>query len=319
MFHEKDIVAGVDVGGTTVKIGFFTPEGDKLHAFEIVTRTDDAGAHVLPDIAEAIRKEVGVCGRTYEDLRGVGLDVPGPVDAQGIIHRAVNIGWGVFSITEEMEKLTGVKVAAGNDATIAALGEVWKGCALGCDDFLLLTLGTGIGGGIVAGGHVVTGAVGAGGEIGHFHLEDTDTTCSCGCNGCFEQFCSATGFVRITKKLLSENDTPSVLREKYFDSKEIFSAAAAGDAMAAAAIRLYGDYLGKGIAVLCSILNPQIVALGGGVSKAGEQLIDLLRPSFEAHVFHACKDVTFKIATLGNDAGMYGSAKLILDALAQTS
>ena len=316
MIHENNIVAGVDVGGTTVKIGFFTPAGDKLHAFEIPTRTEDAGAHVLPDIAEAIRREISACGHSYEDLAGVGLDVPGPVDTQGIIHGAVNIGWGKFSIKDEMEALVGVPVAAGNDATIAALGEVWKGCALGCDDFLLLTLGTGIGGGIVAGGHIIAGATGAGGEIGHFHLEDTDENCSCGCNGCFEQFCSATGFVRITKKLLAEKSDASVLRDQAFDSKEIFAAAAAGDAMADEAIHLYGDYLGRGIAVLCSILNPKIVALGGGVSKAGTQLIDLLRPSFEAHTFHASRHVDFRIATLGNDAGMYGSAKLILDALA---
>ena len=316
MFREKDFVAGVDVGGTSVKIGFFSPEGGRLHAFEIPTRTEGNGAHILPDIADAIRREASSCGRVYEDLRGVGLDVPGPVDAQGIIHGAVNIGWGTFSIREEMERLVGVPVAAGNDATIAALGEVWKGCALGCDDFLLLTLGTGIGGGIVAGGHIVAGATGAGGEIGHFHLADADDNCNCGCNGCFEQFCSATGFVRITKKLLTETDTPSVLRDTDFDSKAIFAAADAGDALALDAIHLYGDYLGRGIAVLCSVLNPRIVALGGGVSKAGSRLIDLLRPSFEKYVFPGAKDVDFKIASLGNDAGMYGSAKLILDELA---
>ena len=319
MIRETDIVAGVDVGGTSVKIGFFTPAGDKLHAFEIPTRTEEAGAHVLPDIAEAIKKEIAVTGHTYDDLKGIGIDVPGPVDTQGIIYRAVNIGWGVFSIKEEMERMTGVPVAAGNDATIAALGEVWKGCATDCDDFLLLTLGTGIGGGIVAGGRILAGATGAGGEIGHFHLEDTDGDCTCGCNGCFEQFCSATGFVRITKKLLAESSEASVLRDTDFDSKEIFVAAASGDALADQAIHLYGDYLGKGIAVLCSVLNPKVVALGGGVSKAGTQLIDLLRPSFEQHVFHACKQVDFRIATLGNDAGMYGSAKLILDALNDAS
>ncbi|MBQ9512627.1 MAG: ROK family glucokinase [Lachnospiraceae bacterium] len=313
MLKEGDVVAGVDVGGTTVKIGFFSPEGRMLHAFEIVTRTEDAGAYILPDIAEAIKRELPVCGKTYEDLKGIGLDVPGPVDSAGTIYRAVNIGWGVFSIKEEMEKLTNVPVAAGNDATVAALGEVWKGCAKDCDDFLLLTLGTGIGGGIVTGGKILTGATGAGGEIGHFCLEEIDEACTCGCRGCFEQFCSATGFVRITRKLLSETNEVSILREAPIDSKEIFAAAAKGDALANEAIHLYGHYLGKGIAVLCSILNPEVVALGGGVSKAGEQLIDLLRPSFEAHVFHACRDVSFRIATLGNDAGMYGSAKLILD------
>ena len=315
MVETRDIVCGVDVGGTTVKIGFFSPQGEKLHSFEIPTRTEENGAHVLPDIAEAIRREVNHTGRTYENLRGIGLDVPGPVDKNGVIDCAVNIGWGRFSIREEMERLTGVPVAAGNDATIAALGEVWKGCAKDCDDFLLLTLGTGIGGGIIAGGKILTGATGAGGEIGHFCLEETDSACGCGSHGCFEQFCSATGFVRITNKLLEESAEDSVLRHAPFDSKEIFSAFAAGDPLAENAVRLYGHYLGKGIAILCSILNPKVVALGGGVSKAGEQLITLLRPSFEAHVFHGCKDVTFCIAALGNDAGMYGSAKLILDAL----
>lgn len=308
------VLFGVDLGGTTVKMGLFDPEGNRLQEWEIPTRKEEDGVHILPDIAASIRQTCTARGIADEEVLGIGIGVPGAVINERLVPQAVNLGWKDKDAAEELGKLTGLPVAIGNDANVAALGEAWQGGGKGFRDLLLVTLGTGVGGGVITGGRLLTGAKGAGGEIGHIHLEDDEPeACGCGNHGCFEEYASATGAVRVAKRVLAETEEESTLRGKDFTCKDLFDAAAAGDAVAEKATRKYGEYLGKGLAVCASVLNPEAIVLGGGVTKAGNVLIDLLRPSFERCVFPGCADVEFKLATLGNQAGIVGAAKLVLD------
>ncbi len=305
---------GVDIGGTTVKMGLFNMEGELLDKWEIPTRPEDNGSNIIPDIGKAIHAKIAEKNISKDEIAGVGIDVPGAVNEEGIVFQAVNIGWGKFDLKAIAEKEFGLPVKAGNDATVATLGEAWRGGGKGYKNLLLVTLGTGVGGGIIAEGKLVNGATGSGGEIGHIHIEDEEEeACNCGNVGCFEQYASATGAVRLGKRILAATTEDSVLRGKEFSCKDIFDAAKNGDAVAKKITEKYGYYLGKGIAVCASILNPEVIVLGGGVIKCGDILLDLLRPSFEKYVFVGCKDAKITFATLGNDAGIYGSAKLVIE------
>lgn len=310
-------VFGVDVGGTTVKMGLFDVEGNLLDKWEIPTRTENGGEKILPDIAEGITAKMAGKKISKEEVEGVGLGAPGPIDAAGTVYGAVNLGWGTFSISDTLSGLLGMKVKAGNDANVAALGEMWKGGGRGCRNMVAVTLGTGVGGGIIVNGGILTGACGAGGEIGHIHVEDNETeVCGCGNTGCLEEYASATGVVRLARRMLQASDEPSALREKPEDrisAKSVFDAVKEGDALAVKIAGQFGEYLGKGLAVIACVVNPELFVIGGGVSKAGEVLFDYIRPHFERTVFKGCKDAKFALATLGNDAGIYGAAKLVLE------
>ncbi len=310
-------VFGVDVGGTTVKLGFFDVEGNLLDKWEIPTRTANHGEMILPDIAESIRAKIAEKKVQKEDVAGVGLGAPGPINAEGTVFGAVNLGWGTFSISDTLSKLLDLPVKAGNDANVAALGEMWKGGGQGCRNLVAVTLGTGVGGGIIVNGEILTGATGAGGEIGHIHVEDKETeVCGCGNTGCLEEYASATGVVRLAKRALLASDEPSVLRNKpvnYISAKTVFDAVKAGDALAIQIAEQFGEYLGKGLAVIAGVVNPEVFVIGGGVSRAGEVLFEYIKPHFDKTVFKGCKNVAFALATLGNDAGIYGAAKLVLE------
>ncbi len=308
---------GVDLGGTTVKIGLFTPEGEVVEKWEIPTRTQENGSKILPDIADAILAKMQEREITKESVIGVGIGVPGPVDDAGMVYRAVNLGWDVFNINETLSGLLGIDVKAGNDANVAALGEMWCGGAKGYKDIVLATLGTGIGGGIITNGKIVTGSRGAGGEIGHMHLvDDEPDACGCGNHGCFEQYGSATGIVRLAKRRLAASEEDSVLRtaqaEGTLSAKAVFDAVKDGDKVACEIAEEYGMYLGKGLAAVAAVVNPEVFVLGGGVSKAGEILFQFIEKNYQKYTFHACQNAVFKLATLGNDAGIYGAAKLVL-------
>lgn len=308
-------VFGVDIGGTTVKLGFFDVEGNLLDKWEIPTRTEGEGSHILPDIAASIQEKIKEKQIAPEVVAGVGIGAPGPVDSQGVIHKAVNLGWGTFSIKETMEEIIHMPVMAGNDANVAALGEMWRGGGQGSDDLIVVTLGTGVGGGIIVGGKVLTGATGAGGEIGHIHVEDSETeTCGCGNQGCLEQYTSATGITRLANRKLKATDKDSVLRAGEVSAKTVFDAVKAKDELAMEVAEEFGKYLGDALADIACVVNPEAIVIGGGVSKAGEILIDYIRPNYEKYVFHGSRNVKFALATLGNDAGIYGAAKLVLDA-----
>lgn len=308
-------VFGVDVGGTTVKLGLFDESGTVLEKWEIPTRTENGGANILPDIAASIQGKMSEKAITKEEVAGVGVGAPGPVDGNGIIHKAVNLGWNEMNLKKELtELMDGMRVEGGNDANVAALGEMWKGGGQGHENLVAVTLGTGVGGGIIINGKIMTGATGSGGEIGHIHVEDAETeACGCGNYGCLEEYASATGITRLANRKLESSDKDSILRQGEVSAKTVFDAVKAGDELAIEVAQQFGDYLGKGLAVIAGVINPEIFVIGGGVSKAGEVIFDYIRPSFNKTVFHGCKDTQFALATLGNDAGIYGAAKMVLD------
>ena len=280
--------------------------------WEIPTRTEDNGSHILPDIAESIRERMKLIDR--DSIAGVGVGAPGPIDGDGVVHRAVNLGWGTFSIKDTLEDLLNLPVMAGNDANVAALGEMWMGGGQGCRDLIMVTLGTGVGGGIIVKGKMLTGFTGAGGEIGHMHVEDREEeTCNCGNKGCLEQYSSATGITRLANRLLASCDRDSVLRQGEVSAKTVFDAVKARDPLAVEVAEKFGKYLGDTLASIACVVNPETIVIGGGVSKAGEVLIDFIRPNYEKNVFCGSREVKFSLATLGNDAGIYGAAKLVLD------
>ena len=306
---------GIDLGGTTVKLAYFDEAGTMLDKWEIPTNTAEEGKYILPDIAAAILKYMEEKGICKEDIIGAGIGVPGAVNNKGIVAGCDNLGWGHFSVKEALEPLLGIKVVAGNDATVAALGECWKGGGQGYKSMVLVTLGTGVGGGIILDGKPLHGTTGAAGEIGHMVLNRNETAvCGCGKSGCVEQYCSATGISRLTRLALEESDAPSCLRnvEKIM-AKDVFDAAAAGDAIAQKVLEQVYAYMGEFIANICCVVNPEVVVLGGGVSRAGEPLLEGVRNSFKKWGYHACQDTQFRLATLGNDAGAYGAFKLVVE------
>ena len=309
---------GIDVGGTTVKLAYFNDQGDLLHKWEIPTDTSDSGSHILPDIAAAVKSYLQEHAIPMDSVIGIGIGVPGPVSSKGIVNKCVNLGWGVFNINEALSQLTGLPVKAGNDANVAALGEYWKGGGEGCENMVMATLGTGVGGGIVVGGQLLHGSHGSGGEIGHLVLNrDEEALCGCGKRGCAEQYCSATGLSTLAKRQLAASDVPSCLRAlPKIMAKDVFDAAADGDAIGKAALEQYFAYLGEFLANLSCVIDPEVIVLGGGVCKAGQVLLDGIEPYFHKYVFHAASSVRFAIAELGNDAGAYGAFKLALDSFA---
>lgn len=307
-------VFGVDVGGTTVKIGYFDLEGNIIDKWEIPTRTENNGSNIIPDIAGSIMVKMTQKGITKEDIVGVGIGVPGPVKDDGTVLVAVNLGWSKKCPNEELGELLGVPVKTANDANVAALGEMWKGGGQGHQDMVAVTLGTGVGGGVIIGGKLIAGSNGAGGEIGHIHLEDNETEeCGCKGHGCLEQYASATGVVRIAKKKLADSSKPSVLRDEEVTAKAVWDAVKEKDELAIEVAEVYGEYLGKGLAMVASVVNPEVFVIGGGVSKAGRVVIDYVEPHFDKYAFPGARNAKFVLAKLGNDAGMYGAARLVLD------
>jgi len=307
---------GVDLGGTTVKIAFFDETGLMLNKWEIPTVTANGGSQILPDIAASIQQFIQQKTVDPASVIGVGIGVPGPVNSKGFVNKCINLGWGVFNIAEELSSLVGFPVKAGNDANVAALGEYWKGGGKGCDNMIFVTLGTGVGGGIVIEGKLLHGAHGSGAEIGHMVLNRDETIpCNCGKKGCVEQYCSATGIVRLANEALSASDEVTSLRtNEAITCKHIFDSAKAGDALALRVLDRFYRYMGEFLGNLCDVVDPDAVVLGGGVSKAGQVLLDGVRPYFDQYVFHAARGARFALASLGNDAGAYGAYKLALDA-----
>ena len=310
---------GVDLGGTTVKLAYFDQEGTMLYKWEIPTDVSENGKNIPADIAKAIRGYLANNNIPDADILGIGIGVPGPVDDKGLVNGCVNLGWGVFNIAESLGSLAGFPVKAGNDATVAALGECWKGGGQGCQNMVLATLGTGVGGGIVVGGNVIHGVHGAGGEIGHMVLNTEETEhCGCGKQGCVEQYCSATGIVRLAKQHLAASQAPSCLRNvEPLTCKDVFDAGNGGDALALEILDTVYEYMGRFLANICCVVDPEAVVLGGGVSKAGQPLLDGAKHYFMKYAFHGSKDVRFELASLGNDAGAYGAFKLALQAFSK--
>ena len=310
----KKYCFGIDIGGTTVKCGLFNVDGEVLDKWEIKTRTENNGENIIADIAETMNAKITEKGLDKEEIVGAGVGVPGPADEEGNVPVAVNLHWGFVPLSKELSEKTGLAVRVGNDANVAALGEMWKGGAVGYHNVVMVTLGTGVGGGIIINGKIVTGSNGAGGEIGHICVDDSETeTCGCGNKGCLEQYTSATGVVRLAGRAMAASDKKSTLRElEAITAKDVFDAAKAGDELALEIVDTQARILGRALAQIACVVDPEIFVIGGGVSKAGSILTDSVKKYFEHYAFHACRQTKFALAQLGNDAGIYGSACSIL-------
>ena len=304
---------GVDIGGTTVKLGLFREDGTIVDKWEIKTRTENGGEAILPDIAQPLLENMKKHNLNKQDIVGAGVGVPAAVKGESMVNETANLGWGYKEVKKELEELTGLSVKIGNDANVAALGEMWKGGGHGYQNMVMVTLGTGVGGGIILDGKILVGTNGIAGEIGHITVNPHETeVCGCGRCGCLEQYASATGIVRLAKQRLQSNTDETVLCGDSVTAKDVCDAVKAGDKVAIEIAEQFGAYLAQALISIAIVLDPEIFVIGGGVSKAGEVLLDYIKKYYCEKALWATKEVQFSLATLGNDAGICGAAKLIL-------
>ncbi len=305
---------GVDIGGTTIKMSLFEMSGHMVDKWEIPTNTENHGASILDDVAAVIEGRLVQEGISKEEVEGIGIGVPGPVVHNSVVMGCVNLGWNRVDVSKELGEKTGLKVKAGNDANVAALGEMWQGGGKGYKNVIMVTLGTGVGGGIIIDGQIINGSNGAGGEIGHMFADEAEEeVCGCGKHGCVEQYASATGVVRLAKRALAADDRESVLRrDEDISAKAVFDAAKEGDTIALEAVEKMGKILGTALANAACIVDPEVFVIGGGVSRAGTIVTESIRKYYIERAFHSCRNADFALAELGNDAGVYGCVYLLL-------
>lgn len=308
---------GIDVGGTTVKVGLFEVDGALLHQWEVKTRKEEGGRYILGDVAESIKQILAEKNITMEEVVGAGMGVPGPVLPDGYVEICVNLGWRDINPQRELSvMLDGLPVKSGNDANVAALGEMWQGGGKGYRDIVMVTLGTGVGGGIIIDEKIIAGKHGLGGEIGHIHIRDEETEhCNCGGVGCVEQIASATGIAREARRMMAASEMASTLRQYGDDvsAKNVLDEAKAGDELALAIAEKVSRYLGIMLAQVAMTIDPEMFVIGGGVSKAGQFLIDMIEKYYQQYTPISNNLGKIGLARLGNDAGIYGAARLILN------
>lgn len=308
---------GVDVGGTSVKIGLFEIDGRLLKKWEVPTRTQENGKYILNDVAASILEVLKQENISLDELEGAGIGVPGPVKKDGYVEVCVNLGWRDRYPARELSGLLGgVMVQCGNDANVAALGEMWKGGGEGYTDIVMVTLGTGVGGGVIQNERILTGKHGLAGEIGHIHVRDEEKEhCNCGARGCLEQVASATGIAREARRKMAASNQGSTLREigDGITAKDVLDAAKAGDKLALEVMDTVGHYLGIVLAQLSLTVDPDIFVIGGGVSKAGLFLLDIIEKHYKQYMAISEDHALIGLAKLGNDAGIYGAARMVLN------
>lgn len=312
----KELCIGVDIGGTTVKLGIFNISGELIKKWEIKTNISDNGKYLLSDVASSIREKLAEMNKDIKDCVGMGMGIPGPVRSDGYVEVCVNLGLrDIYPAKVISELLDGIPVQVANDANVAALGEAWQGGAKGCEDIVMFTLGTGVGGGVILSGKIVAGRHGLGGEVGHIHVrKDEKEHCNCGGRGCLEQIASATGIAREAKRALSASDKDSLLRKhgEKISAKNVFDAAKQGDEIALGVVDTAMDYLGTAIASVALVIDPETFVIGGGVSMAGDFLIEKLQEKYDYYTAISDNKPKLALAKLGNDAGIYGAAKMVL-------
>jgi glucokinase len=304
---------GVDIGGTFVKLGLFTTEGELLDKWQIPTRREDESSHVLPDIAASVLAKLEEKGISKEDVTGIGFGTPGPVTEDGVAVCPANLDWVNKPVAKELTELTGFPAKGGNDVNVAGLGEMWRGGAKGYKNVVVVPIGTGVGAAIIVNGKIITGTRGAAGEVGHIHVDDEiQEPCGCKAVGCVEQFSSATGLVRMAKKALAEGKETSLRDLEEVTAKDVIDAAKAGDAVADQIFDKFCDYLGYSLAATAAVIDPEIFIIGGGVSKAGQILVDRVQAYFKKYAWPGIRGIEFALATLGNDAGICGAASIAI-------
>lgn len=310
----REYCFGIDVGGTTVKIGLIRTNGEIVEKWEVPTDTSNNGENILADVCKSLDEKMEQWNMTPNDIEGVGIGLPGPVLANGTVLNCVNLGWGTFNVSEKMSQMFhGVPVKADNDANVAALGEDWLGAGKEFDSIVMLTLGTGVGGGVVINNKIVQGFNGGAGEVGHITVnEDEVEECGCGRKGCLEQYCSATGVVRLAKRYMETHGEPTKMRDfNPLACRDVFNIAKDGDEAAIEVVKQMSEYMGKGLGIIASVVNPQAFVIGGGVSKAGQYLIDNIEGYYRDNCFAPCSNAEVRLAELGNDAGIIGAAALV--------
>ncbi|MDO5563608.1 MAG: ROK family glucokinase [Eubacteriales bacterium] len=318
-------IVAIDIGGTSMKAGIFTLDGEIQHKFVIKSDREDNGTRIIPNMISAIDENITQLKLDKNALEGIGITVPGPTRECKYVLKCVNLFWTekkdlrkeVLDLLPKEYNKEKIIVRVGNDANLAALGEIWKGAGEGAKNAIIITLGTGVGGGIVIDGKVLDGTMGVGGEIGHIHIsDDVDYNCNCGSLGCLEQFCASPGILYKTKKKLQNTKENSTLRNydiSKLEVKDIFNEAKNGDSIATEIVDDMSKKLGLAISILTNIIDPEVFLIGGGISKAGDFLIDKVKKYRDEWATLRIEKTPIKVATLGNDAGMYGACKLILD------
>ncbi|WP_156290729.1 ROK family glucokinase [Oceanobacillus salinisoli] len=311
------IMVGVDIGGTTVKIGFIHYHGDILEKWEIPTNTSSGGQKIVDDIWNSAHHKLNELKINKVSVLGIGIGAPGFIDAEtGFVYEAVNIGWKNMDLAKQMKEKSNLPIFVQNDANIAALGENWIGAGNGAVNMIAVTLGTGVGGGVIANGSILNGESGMAGEIGHIKVEPDGVPCNCGGIGCLETICSATGIKRQGMDAIALNPHSKLAR--YYEkrgtitAKDVIDFAKDGDEMSIQIMKNTVNVLGMAIANMATMINPSKIIIGGGVSKAGEYLLDQLTAAFEKYAIPKLREVCeIKIAQLGNDAGIIGGAYLV--------
>lgn len=308
---DSKVYIGVDIGGMTVKFGIF--EDQKiLKQWAIPTRVKEQ--MIAADIADAIKAGCAELEIPEENILGVGIGVPGNTRPDGFVYNASNIGWKDYDLGAEIKERLNAPIQVGNDANVAALAEYWVGAGKEYNSFVMLTIGTGLGGGIINEGRIVNGMMGSGGEVGHIPVNPQETlTCGCGGHGCLEQYTTATAIMRMAREAIEAGEA-TCIESKTPTAKDVLDAAKAGDPMAIKVMDQFADRMGQGMAIIAAVMNPEAFLLGGGVSKAGDYLLDLIRPYYDKYLFKGCVGADFRIAVLENDAGIIGAAKLAMDA-----
>lgn len=308
----SNTLIGIDVGGTTVKIGIIDKIGNILDKWEIPTNTENQGESILSDIWESLRVKI-----SPENVAGIGIGVPGFIDQEtGNVYEAVNIGWKQVELAKIFKEFSGLPVFVENDANAAVLGENWKGAGGQVRNLVAVTVGTGIGGGIIANGSILNGISGTAGEIGHITMDRYGSPCNCGRRGCLETISSATGIVRQAKERIKEKPESTLAmvygEQGNLTAKDIFQLADSGDILCKNIIEHAAEVLGLAIANLTVIINPSRILIGGGVSKAGTDFVNLIDDAFRKYTLAKAGEVCeLKLAQLGNDAGIIGAAFLV--------
>ncbi|MDO5417735.1 MAG: ROK family glucokinase [Lachnospiraceae bacterium] len=312
---EKKCI-GIDIGGTSVKLGIFETNGVLLEKWEVPTRKEENGKNILPDVAASIKAKLQEMGIALADVAGAGMGVPGPVLPDGFVEVCVNLGWRNMNPQKELsELLDGIPVKSGNDANVAALGEMWQGGGKGYRDIVMVTLGTGVGGGVIIDERIIAGRHGLGGEIGHIHVRDEETEhCNCGGVGCLEQVASATGIAREARRKMAASDEPSAMRQfgDKINAKNVLDCAKAGDKLANEVMKVVSHYLGLALSQISLTVDPEAFVIGGGVSRAGKFLTDMVQKDYDRFSTISSNKAVLKLAELGNDAGIYGAARQVL-------
>lgn len=319
---SEKFVIGVDLGGTSIKLAIVSLEGEISQKWEIPTDVTNQGENITVDIAKSIDQKLEEFGLNKTNVIGIGMGAPGPVNLEeGIIYEAINLGWrNNYPLQQILEHATSIPVVIDNDANCAALGEMWKGAGNGAKDVVCITLGTGVGGGVIANGDIIHGVNGAAGEIGHItSVPEGGSPCNCGKTGCLETVASATGVVRIATEKLQNQPVDGELhrifsRNGKVSAKDVFDAARNSDPTANEVLKEIAFYLGLALANVANTLNPEKIVLGGGVSRAGDVLVAPVKEYFEKYAFiRVAKSTKITLATMGNDAGVIGAAWLVLN------